>query len=525
MRYLAIICSLLFFSACKNKTGDEIDQLLDAKKLSIEQKLEKFLENDLLSEYDLSEEQIDWLKDFYSSRKYSPFWHEDSVLNKAGEEMSFLVDHSLYLGIPSNRIDFNGKKESNPVIHELLLTARSAILLHDLKYGLFEDTVKIYKPVRFPIKDEYSAFLKKPDSLSYENQFIYGLHSDTNYVFLAKHLFQYCTSNRLDTNCYAIPTFKEDSIQSLELSEQALRSKGYLKDTLSFEAALKWFQKDNGLTTDAKLGKNTVEALNESSLNKVLRMALTLDKIRRSSEYPKKYIIINIPEYILRYYAVDSLKSVHRIIVGTRENQTPELRSRLHTVMVYPFWNVPYSIASKEILPAVQRNINYLSRNNYRVYRGEAEINPKDVNWKKIKKNSFPYKIVQDPGPENSLGIIKFEFHNKYSVYFHDTPSKGLFSTTVRSYSHGCMRTESPGDLAKLILSYDSVGRKANPITADSLDSLIALAQNYPIKLKAPVTVYIEYRTATANRDELTIHLDIYKRDEEYLKIMRVKYK
>ena len=87
------------------------------------------------------------------------------------------------------------------------------------------------------------------------------------------------------------------------------------------------------------------------------------------------------------------------------------------------------------------------------------------------------------------------------------------------------MRTESPVDLAKLILSYDSVGRKANPITADSLDSLISLAQNYPIKLKTPVPVYIEYRTVTANRENLTIHLDIYKRDEEYLKIMREKHK
>ena len=525
MRYFIIICSLFYLSGCSSTADKELDDLLESEKLTVEQKLEKFLEADLLTEYHLDEKQITWMKDFYASRDYQPYWHKDTNLNDIGKEMGYLVDHSLYLGIPRNRINFNGQKETNPIVRELLLTARSAVILHDLKYGFFEDTVKNYKPIRFPVMDEYFALLEKPDSIQFKDVFIYQLHSDSNYVFLAEKLFNYCETNPLDTSRYRVPTLKEDSIQSLVLSEQALRSKGYLKDTLDFTEALKRFQRDNGLTQDAKLGMHTVEALNESTKDKVLRIALTLDKMRRTEAYPKKYVIINIPEFTLRYYAVDSLKSSHRIIVGTRENQTPELRSRLHTIVVYPYWNVPYSIASKEILPAVQRNVNYLKKNNYRIYRGETEINPHNVNWKKIKKNSFPYKVIQDPGPTNSLGILKFEFHNKYSVYFHDTPAKNLFRTNIRSYSHGCMRTESPIDLAKMILTYDSIGKKVNPITPDSLDSLIKLAQNHPVKLRSPVPVYIEYRTATADRENMIIHIDIYKRDEEYLKIMRDKHK
>jgi murein L,D-transpeptidase YcbB/YkuD len=397
------------------------------------------------------------------------------------------------------------------------------VLLNDLKFGFFEDTIKKYKPIRFPLLDDFLSLVEKPDTLGFKELFIEQLHTDTNYVFLARHIFNYCSTNILDTSSYVIPTLKEDSIRSIALSTKALQTKGYLNDSTGFEEALKKFQVDNCLTPDAKLGKHTVEALNESTLSKVYRMALSLDKIRRSESYPKKYLIINIPEYTLRYYAVDSLKSIHRIIVGTRENQTPELKSRLHTIMVYPFWNVPYSIASKEILPAVQRNVNYLKKNNYRIYKGDREIDPFTVNWKKRKRNSFPYKVIQDPGPSNSLGIIKFEVHNKYSVYFHDTPTKNLFRTNVRSYSHGCMRTESPVDLAKMILAYDSVGRKANPITGDSLDSLLLLAQNYPIRLKAPVPVHVVYRSVTADRERLFVYLDIYKRDEEYVQIMSRK--
>jgi murein L,D-transpeptidase YcbB/YkuD len=143
------------------------------------------------------------------------------------------------------------------------------------------------------------------------------------------------------------------------------------------------------------------------------------------------------------------------------------------------------------------------------------------VNWKRIKENTFPYTVIQQPGPSNSLGIIKFEFFNDFSVYVHDTPSKGLFGVDVRSYSHGCMRCQNPVDLGKMILNYDSLGIKRNDLTADSLDSLILLKKNYVIRLKDQVPIFIEYSTVTADVDHIIFWLDIYKRDEEYLKFLR----
>jgi murein L,D-transpeptidase YcbB/YkuD len=221
------------------------------------------------------------------------------------------------------------------------------------------------------------------------------------------------------------------------------------------------------------------------------------------------------------FYVHDSLKRIHHIVIGKTTNQTPQLESKIRSIVVFPFWKVPYSIASKEILPAVKRNAGYMAKNNYKIYRNDHEVNPYGVNWKAIKENSFPYQVIQQPGPGNSLGIIKFEFHNSYSVYVHDTPSKSLFKTDVRSYSHGCMRCEKPVDLAKTILDYDSVRRKRNDITADSLDSLLIDAKNYTIKLKNTIPIYVEYNTVVADRKQLIFHIDIYKREEEYLKIMK----
>lgn len=250
-----------------------------------------------------------------------------------------------------------------------------------------------------------------------------------------------------------------------------------------------------------------------------------MDKIRSTRQYPKTYIRINIPEYMLRYYNDDTLRTAHNIVVGKYENQTPELESKLRKIVVYPYWNVPYSISSKEILPAAKYNSGYFAKHNYKVYRKGNEVDPLTVNWKSIRQNAFPYKVVQQPGPRNSLGIIKFDFYNKHSVYFHDTPAKGLFGADVRAYSHGCMRTQNPVDLAKTILHYDSTSRyRYNEMRPDSLDTLLGRKENYDIQLKDRVPIYIDYVTVTRSKDyQMVINHDVYGRDEEYIKILNDK--
>jgi hypothetical protein len=523
--FLLISACGIFLQSCSGTTGENSDptSYFLSDKYSIQDKIKTMLQDENLDAFGYSEGEKQWLRDFYAERKHSPLWVNDSALTKKVIELQTSIEHSLWFGIPENRLKKATFKEYIFVRDEILLTAAAAFMVRDLDSGFMNLQEKKYEPRSFASQKQMNKILRK--NLPLDSIFLQCGPLDSNYRFFATHLYNYCKSTPLDKRSFKIKPFKEDSVQSFSNTKVALVSKGYLSkkenDSIKTVDALKVFQAHNGLKTDGKIGKYTAIALNESTYDKVLRAALNLEKLRVKMKDPEKFIRINLPEYRLRYFAKDSLKSVHNIVIGKTENQTPELNSKIRNIVVFPYWKVPYSISSKEILPELKRNSGYLEKHNYKLYRNNTEIDGHQVNWKRIKENTFPYTVIQQPGPSNSLGIIKFEFFNDFSVYVHDTPSKGLFGVDVRSYSHGCMRCQNPVDLGKMILNYDSLGIKRNDLTADSLDSLILLKKNYVIRLKDQVPIFIEYSTVTADVDHIIFWLDIYKRDEEYLKFLR----
>jgi peptidoglycan hydrolase-like protein with peptidoglycan-binding domain len=493
--------------------------------ISLKKKMQKVLENSYLKTLGFNDSQCQWLQNHYEKNVFKPHWINDSMVIESGIKMKTTLANSLWFGIPENRIIFSKKKNLNWVEEEVILTAKTALILFDLNKGFLNLKEKKYNLKYFISSEALDSALALSKKQTYDEIFLQQRITDTNYQFMSSKLYSFCQTYPLDKSTFDVEAFKDDSIYTIPKATKALISKGYLdensKDSLKFVEAIKVFQEHNGLKKDGKVGKYTAWALNESTYDKVLRTAFVMDKLRTSMVYPSKCIRINLPEYLLRFFVNDSLKQIHNIIIGKTENQTPQLESKIRNIVVYPYWKVPYSIASKEVLPAAKRSAAYFAKNNYKLYKGKTEINPYAVNWKRIKDETFPYQIIQEPGPKNSLGIIKFEFYNDYSVYVHDSPAKSLFKTDIRSYSHGCMRCENPVDLGKVILDYDSVGRKRNDLTRDSLDTLLSRAENFVIHLKKPVPIYVEYNTVFADREKLIFHLDIYKRDEEYLKIMK----
>ncbi len=493
--------------------------------IPVEQKLQRVLEQIHLSEMGFNEEQTVWLQSYYQSRDYQPHWINDTMISRDGLMMRHLLKRSLWFGVPETRSSFLPKrKKSVWVEEELMLTARFASLISDINHGFIDFSIKKYKHQSFEAIEKIDSILQLRDKMFLDKIVLNQGISDTNYRFLANHLYRYCLFKGLNKTEKVVPTQKEDSLKSVLEAEKMLASKSYLDGSIhskdTFLAALKEFQKDNGLSPDGKIGPYTARALKESNFRKIMRAALSLEKIRCHDHFPKKFIRINIPEYLLRIVIRDTLKQVHRLIVGKPENKTPELRSRIHNIVLYPYWNVPYSIAGKEILPLLKSNPSYLERNHFKIYRGDHEVNPHSVNWKRIKKNTFPYKLVQQPGKHNSLGIVKFEFYSNYSVYLHDTPSKYLFTKDIRAFSHGCIRCQFPNSLAQTILINDSINKKVNPIAGQMVDSLLKIPEHRIIKLLAPLPVYVEYQTVCADRHHLIFYLDIYSRDEDYLKIM-----
>lgn len=520
--YFSFVIALVI-SACGEKTVEPVIPFED-QKIPFKEKMEIALTTDYIEELGYNEAALDYLNLFYEARAYDPVWVNDSMATSFTSKMKEALSNPMNYAIPEKRSML--KPSNNYIQDEIALTLAYASIINDIDSGLINFKDSTVRPIGYAPPITVSELVPEEDSIySKRLSLILRGSNDSGYVSLSKGYLAFVDSFPLVKDTFSIESIKYDTIAAWNKTRTALVNKGYLNDSitdsLQIDLALKKFQLANGLKDDGVIGKFTAKCLNESNHNKALRIILAMQKIKFQRTYPKKFIRINIPEYTLRYYADDTLRSSHNIVVGKEGNQTPELESSMRKIVVYPYWNVPYSISSKEILPSVKRSVSYLDKHHYKVYKKGEPVDPYSVNWKGIRTNAFPFKVIQDPGRHNSLGIIKFDFYNKHSVYFHDTPAKALFGADVRAYSHGCMRTQNPVDLAKTILYYDSISpRKRNDIIPDSLDSLLDLEENYDIQVVDRFPIYIDYVTVYSRNGQMIVGHDIYGRDEEFIAIL-----
>lgn len=511
---------IILFAIVSCNSNKKPESFLEKRFVSDEKKIEQLLSPEFEVDLGFNQEGKELLLNFYQKRGFKPLWIAKDSLSSTGKTLKHFLQNPILFGLSNKRLgDLKWSKEYD-LENELIITYLLAQVYPDLKYGIIDSSRTKLKPIQFADINTLDTLLKfssKPKEIA-EKIIAWG-PSDTTYQFLAHGLFEYAAAHDLSTKNIEMPSQKEDSTKSFNIAKQILIQKRYLSESDSNEVllkALRKFQADHGNKPDGIIGKSTIEALTETDLKKCQRAALALEKWRWKNAFPKRYIWVNIPEYTLRFYDDDTLRSVNKVIVGKYANQTPEFTAKLHSIVVYPYWTVPYSITSKEMLPDAKRNPNYFERNYLKLFKKDEEIDPYTVDWNKIKDKTFPYKVRQEPGPHNSLGIIKLEFSNNYSVYIHDTPSKSLFNTVERSYSHGCIRCQNVVDLAKMVLIADK-----NKHLPDSLDTLISRQENYFISLKNRIPIYLDYITVIPkNSNELIFLKDIYLKDEKLLSIV-----
>lgn len=505
---------------------DKTDPVFD-QKVSLKKRIALAVESDLLTKLKFPEGIKDSVYAFYKARDFRPVWANDSMVIGRGIKWKELLDFPCALGLPDNR-PFKFKEDSlsgTSIIQEFVLTARLAQLQQDLKVGFLDTAVNAYRPVVSIDLKSLNRTIAQMDTVKDWGNWLAKMGpSRPEYRALAKGLFKYAFRKELSNIHFEVPALVEDSLRCLALAEESLIDKGYLDpkktDDESFWEAMGRFQGDNGLKADGVIGVYTRKALDESVRYKCHRAILSMERWRWREPFPMdRYLWVNIPEYKLRLFYNDSLLSEHRIVVGKPENQTPQLTSKLRAIITLPYWTQPQSIASKEFLPAIQNNSNYAAKNHYKVYRGDTEVDPTTINWKRYKEKNFPFRVRQEPGNDNALGLVKFEFNNKYGVYIHDTPSKGFFNKDIRAYSHGCMRCDMPDSLARFILTRDDKQK----MTRDSLDTLIARKEHFSIPLRKPIPLQVDYITVVVNeKGNLLFFPDVYGRDENYLKMMKI---
>lgn len=282
-------------------------------------------------------------------------------------------------------------------------------------------------------------------------------------------------------------------------------------DSTLLSGAIKRYQEKRGLKADGKLTTALINRLNNTDREKFIRIGINLDRYKQLPALPAKYIWVNIPGYQLEVKEDNITVINSKVVVGKSNTQTPLLTSTITDMITYPKWHIPNSIIVKEILPALKKDVTYLAKKGYSLadYQGN-EIDPATVDWSKYEK-SIPYRVIQGSGDDNALGVIKFNFPNKHSVYLHDTNQRHLFSKEKRALSHGCVRVESWDALAYYLLDQDTTS--VNAISIDSLQTWLALKEKHVVPLRNRVPLYIRYFTCETIDGSLVMHEDIYGED------------
>lgn len=275
--------------------------------------------------------------------------------------------------------------------------------------------------------------------------------------------------------------------------------------TADLAAGLKRFQLNHGLATDGRAGKDTLAALNVSVEQRIAQIVANMERWRwLPRQFPERHIAVNVPDATLELVDGNDPPLRLRTIVGETRHPTPVLQASVVGVTFNPPWNVPHSIARKEILPKLRRNPGYLREQNMVIRNGSLD-DPfgLDVDWRKVHPERFPYVLQQRPGPLNALGAIKLELPNRFDVYLHDTPGRNLFARAQRFLSHGCIRVDQVGSLAQRLLPADF---KA-PEAAERGDTVT-------VWLRQPVPVFLLYISAFADADGTPqFRRDVYGRD------------
>lgn len=291
-------------------------------------------------------------------------------------------------------------------------------------------------------------------------------------------------------------------------------------DSISLFKAVKNFQCKHNLVEDGKIGKLTFKALQQTKEDVIQQIEMNMERWRWTDP-PKeeRYVWVNIPKFEMKVVEDDTLVMRSRVIVGAAKTKTPLLKSTIRYFTIYPYWTVPFSIITKEILPQLKRDTSYLRRKNFDVLDRNGYVIDTPINWKKYSKNYFPFKLRQRIGDDNSLGILKFNFNNKYGVYMHDTDNRRLFARENRALSHGCVRLEKFFDFAKFLIREDSI-----KYPVDSLKSDLLREEQKQVNVRKPIAIYINYYTVEVDEySELHFFNDIYERDEKMLRALKGK--
>lgn len=406
---------------------------------------------------------------FYHNNHFVPVWWEQNIPSARADSMLQLISNireygllpQHYHSLELQKLLYDSAVADEYIIRksDMLLTDAFIAICKDLKYGRRAFT-----------EMDSDSVLRYVDSVALVN----------------------LTRTIKQNEIRSVLEEQEPKYGQYQMLKQELR-KILRNDSLDAKAYL------NGLVTDTTdLGAQIVS------------LEINMDRWRKESAISGRHILVNIPGGYLELTENDSVSFKSRVIVGTAKNQTPVLDGLIRSFIIYPYWNVPRSIAVNEILPQAKRDSLYLRNHHYEVLSPAGEVlHPDSINWMALHKNNFPYTIRQKEGLHNALGLIKFWFDNPYAVFLHDTNARLLFDRKKRALSHGCVRVEKAMELGRYLVRGNDI------VSPEDLDQYLEFEKQMTIRITEPIPVHLRYLTCAWRDGAVEFYDDVYGADKE----------
>lgn len=432
------------------------------------------------------------VRSFYEARGWKAAWNEDQARSLA-EALRQAPSH----GLEAVQFLKDGDSALDPVAREAALSEGAISYAAALSNGRI-DPRTLWKDYSVPMpRIDLIAGLNQAIETGDVGSWLAGLApQDAEYQALSKAFLHHSRQARgttapIPAGRTIAPGARDPRIPAIA---EALRSGGYLDPAAPGEAAsdrhgpaivaaVKRLQSESGAKADGAIGPATLALINGGGAERARTLAINLERRRwLERKPPETRIDVNTAAAFLDYWRGGERADSRRVVVGQPDWETPPLGSPITRLVANPPWNVPQSIEQDELLA---KGADYLARNGFSRVDG---------------------RLVQKPGPEAALGLVKFDMDNPHAIYLHDTPAKALFATDQRHSSHGCVRVHNAIEFARLLARDQGA--------LEAFDKALQSGKESPVALKNAIPVRLLYHTAFVEDGRVRFAADPYGWDE-----------
>lgn len=485
----------------------------------------------------------DVLAQVYAARGHAPLWSAGARATPQAIGLLRALEDAQARGLRSGdyeagtiaaRLDGLRSSPAQVAQFDLALSVVAVRFLSDLHFGRATPQAAGFHLEVPPTRLDLAATLAQISTSASVKAAIDGVEPPfTHYRLLRDALGRYRELAR-DAGLHRLPPFEGRSLKpgdSYAGTLQLRRLLAALGDLPADQAsvadpvvgpelvgAIEQFQRRHGLTVDGIIGKRTFAELTRPLAARVRQIELTLERWRWLPHFDAPPIVVNIPQFRLFAFhtRVDREAEIAGmdVIVGQSfpRSRTPVFTEEIRQVVFRPYWDVPHSITVREMLPAIRRNPGYFARNHLEIVRGAGDdavpvpTTPENI----VALAAGSLRLRQRPGPDNSLGLVKFVLPNAFNVYLHATPARELFGESRRAFSHGCIRVRDPVGLAEHVF-HD----QPEPWSRERIEQAMQEGpDSQRVTLARPVRVFVVYGTAVATEAGRVLFFDdIYGHD------------